>query len=221
VPATGTLPELGQNGVPVCGVKPALHRHSDPLNVQRGVNVRPVECRIPALRRTCNRRHRFPNLGMTVTLPVECRVPGTLPELGQNGVPVCGAKPALHRHSDPLNVQRGVNVRPVECRIPALRRTCNRRHRFPNLGMTVTLPVECRVPGTLPELGQNGVPVCGAKPALHRHSDPLNVQRGVNVRPVECRVPALHRKCNRRHRFPNLGERAQEPKSSRAQEPSR
>ena len=48
VPVTGTLPELGQNGVPVCAAKPALHRHSDPLNVQRGVNVRPVECRYPA-----------------------------------------------------------------------------------------------------------------------------------------------------------------------------
>jgi len=48
VPVTGTLPELGQNGVPVCGAKPALRRHSDPLNVQGGVNVRPVECRYPA-----------------------------------------------------------------------------------------------------------------------------------------------------------------------------
>ena len=52
VPVTGTLRELGQNGVPVWAGKPALHRHSDPLNVQRGVNVRPVECRYPAHYRT-------------------------------------------------------------------------------------------------------------------------------------------------------------------------
>ena len=58
----------------------------------------------------------------SVTPPVECRLTGALPDFGQNGPPLFAAKVALHRHPGPLNVHPGVNVRPVECHLPALRR---------------------------------------------------------------------------------------------------
>ena len=41
VPVPGTLPELGQNGVPVSGVKPALHRHL--CTKWRGSSTRSLE----------------------------------------------------------------------------------------------------------------------------------------------------------------------------------
>ena len=56
---------------------------------------------------------------------------------------------------------------PVTCRVPALHRKRNGRYVFPNLGMTVTLPVECRYP------------------ARYRNSDFLP--------PVECRFERPNR----------------------------
>ena len=96
----------------------------------------PVTCRVPALHRQCNRWYQFPNLGVTVTLPLECQQPARYRNWLQVGLPVWPARSG----TSPAPME----LSPARCAEVSLLRVDG----YASAGVPPT--------GTLPELAPSG-----------------------------------------------------------------